>query len=239
METVRHHEDQILHKEEHLQSSAFITDVVIGMSDGLTVPFALAAGLSGAVHDNAVVVAAGIAEIVAGSIAMGLGGFLAGQTEVEHYEAELKREYDEVERVPEREKEEVREIFADMGLSPALQEEVVNEISKNKDLWVEFMMKYELGLEKPDPKRASKSALTIGLSYVFGGIIPLSPYFFTNTPAEGLLYSVVFTLICLFIFGFFKSKATGQQPLWGAVKVTLIGAAAAGAAYLVAKLFGG
>ncbi len=240
METIRHHEDQILHphQEEHLQSSAFITDIVIGMSDGLTVPFALAAGLSGAVDSNAVIIAAGIAEIVAGSIAMGLGGFLAGQTEVEHYQAELKREYDEVERVPEREKQEVQEIFADMGLSEHLQVEIVNEISKNKDQWVDFMMKYELGLEKPDPKRASKSALNIGLSYIAGGILPLLPYWFTDTPTQGLTVSALVTLVCLFVFGYFKSKMTGQPPFKGAIKVMLIGAAAAAAAFTVAKSLG-
>lgn len=237
MDTIRHHETTILHKEEHLTSSAFITDIVIGMSDGLTVPFALAAGLSGAVDSNALVVTAGIAEIVAGSIAMGLGGFLAGQTEVEHYDAEQKREYWEIENLRQREIDETKEIFADMGLSPELQEKVTQEIAKDKDKWVEFMMKYELGLEKPDPNQARKSALTIGISYAIGGMVPLLPYFITSTPFEGLIWSAVTTLICLFIFGYFKSKATGQHPWLGAVKVTLIGAVAAAAAFGVAKLF--
>ncbi|MFN8343885.1 MAG: VIT1/CCC1 transporter family protein [Spirosomataceae bacterium] len=237
METVRHHEAQILHKEEHLTSSAFITDIVIGMSDGLTVPFALAAGLSGAVDSNALVVTAGIAEIVAGSIAMGLGGFLAGQTEVEHYDAEQKREYWEVDHLREREITETKEIFAEMGLSDALQEQVTQEIAKDKDKWVEFMMKYELGLEKPDPNQARKSALTIGLAYVAGGLVPLLPYVFTTTPTEGLVWSAAMTLLCLFVFGYFKSKATGQPPWSGALKVTLIGAVAAAAAFGVAKLF--
>lgn len=237
MDTIRHHENSILHKEEHLSSSAFITDIVIGMSDGLTVPFALAAGLSGAVDSNALVVTAGIAEIVAGSIAMGLGGFLAGQTEVEHYDAEQKREYWEIENLRQREIDETKEIFADMGLSPELQEKVTQEIAKDKNKWVEFMMKYELGLEKPDPNQARKSALTIGISYALGGMVPLLPYFFTSTPSEGLIWSAVTTLICLFIFGYFKSKATGQHPWLGALKVTLIGAVAAAAAFGVAKLF--
>ncbi|MCA0230323.1 MAG: VIT1/CCC1 transporter family protein [Bacteroidetes bacterium] len=237
MDTIRHHETTILHKEEHLSSSAFITDIVIGMSDGLTVPFALAAGLSGAVDSNALVVTAGIAEIVAGSIAMGLGGFLAGQTEVEHYDAEQKREYWEIENLRQREIEETKEIFAEMGLSPELQEKVTQEIAKDKHKWVEFMMKYELGLEKPDPNQARKSALTIGISYAIGGMVPLLPYFITSTPFEGLIWSAVTTLICLFIFGYFKSKATGQHPWLGAVKVTLIGAVAAAAAFGVAKLF--
>lgn len=237
METIRHHEDQILHKEEHLSSSAFITDIVIGMSDGLTVPFALAAGLSGAVDSNALVVTAGIAEIVAGSIAMGLGGFLAGQTEVEHYGAEQKREYWEVDNLREREIAETKEIFADMGVSAELQDKIVEDLAKDKDKWVEFMMKYELGLEKPDPNQARKSALTIGLSYVAGGLVPLLPYVFTNTPTEGLAWSAAMTLLCLFIFGYFKSRATGQAPVFGAFKVTLIGAVAAAAAFGVAKLF--
>lgn len=225
------------HEEEHLQSSDLLRDIVIGMSDGLTVPFALAAGLSGAVSSTSIIVIAGIAEIAAGSIAMGLGGYLAGQTEQDHYNSELKREYDEVERVPEIEKAEVKEFFEKLGLSEDIQAKAVDEIAKDKEKWVDFMMKYELGLDKPDPKRASKSAFNIGLSYIVGGLVPLSPYFFIATPVQALKVSVVVTLICLFVFGFFKSKITGVNPWGGAIRVTLIGALAAGAAYGVASLF--
>lgn len=225
------------HEERHLRSSDFITDVVIGMSDGLTVPFALAAGISSAVSNNHIVITAGMAEIIAGSIAMGLGGFLAGKTEQDHYSSELKREYDEVERVPELEKAEIKEVFADYGLSEASQTAIVNELAKNKDKWVKFMMKFELGLEEPDANRARISALTIGISYIVGGIVPLSPYFFTSSPLTGLKISAVITIICLFIFGYFKSKVTGQSAFIGAIKVTLIGALAAAAAFFAAKLF--
>ena len=228
-----------MHQEKHLKSSAFITDVVIGMSDGLTVPFALAAGISNAVSDNHIVTTAGIAEIIAGSIAMGLGGYLAGKTEQEHYTAELAREYDEVERVPEKEKEEVREIFKTYGLSVQAQQSIVDALATDKDKWVQFMMKYELGLEEPDANRAQYSAATIGVSYIVGGIIPLLPYFFTATPLEGLKLSAGITIICLFVFGYFKSKMTGQ-PVWmGAIKVTVIGALAAAAAFFAAKWIGG
>ena len=223
--------------EKHLQSSDFLRDVVIGMADGLTVPFALAAGLSGAVSNTSIITTAGIAEIVAGSIAMGLGGYLAGQTEVEHYDAELKREYEEVERLPETEKEEVKEIFATYGLDENAQNIVVEALSKDKDKWVDFMMKFELGLEKPDINRARNSGLTIGISYIVGGIIPLSPYFFNKDALVALNYSVIVTLITLFVFGYFKSKVTEQNPIKGAFKVMFIGALAAGAAFYVAKLF--
>ncbi len=226
-----------IHKEEHLQSSDFITDVVIGMSDGLTVPFALAAGLSGAVQSNAVVITAGIAEIVAGSIAMGLGGYLAGKTEQEHYQNELKREYAEVEAIPEKEKDEIKLIFAQYGLNESSQNIIADELAMDKDKWVDFMMQYELGLEKPNVNRARNSAATIGISYIVGGLIPLTAYFFTQTPYQGLLISAILTVICLFIFGYFKSKVTGQPPVIGAVKVTLIGITAATAAFLVAKAF--
>ena len=225
------------HLEEHLKSSDLLRDVVIGMSDGLTVPFALAAGLTGAVASSSIIVIAGIAEIVAGSIAMGLGGYLAGRTEQDHYSSELKREYDEVERVPEMERKEVREFFENIGLSEELQIQATEEIAKDKKQWVDFMMKFELGLDKPDPKRATKSALNIGISYAVGGIIPLSPYFFIDDSREALKFSVVATLICLFIFGYFKSKITGVPVLSGAVKVMLIGALAAAAAFGVAMLF--
>ena len=173
-----HNSDE--HNEQHMQSSAVLRDIVIGMSDGLTVPFALAAGLSGAVDNSSIIVIAGIAEIAAGSIAMGLGGYLAGKTEQDHYNSELKREYDEVDRVPEREKEEVRDFFSAIGLSESVQQQATEEIAQDKKKWVDFMMKYELGLEEPDPRRATKSALNIGLSYVVGGLVPLTPYFFVD-----------------------------------------------------------
>lgn len=225
------------HEERHLQSSDFLTDVVIGMSDGLTVPFALAAGLSGAVGSTGIIITAGIAEIAAGSIAMGLGGYLAGKTETDHYNAELQREYEEVETVPEKEKQEVKDIFADLGLSEETQQKIVEEMAKDKRKWVDFMMKYELGLDKPDPKRARNSAFNIGFSYIVGGLVPLTPYFFVTAPLTGLKYSCLITVICLFIFGFFKSRITGQNPWWGALRVTIIGTLAAAAAFYVARFF--
>ncbi len=208
------------------------------MADGLTVPFALAAGLSGAVQSNGVIITAGIAEIVAGSIAMGLGGYLAGKTEQEHYASEWKREEEEVERVPEREKEEVREVFAEYGLSVETQHLIADEMAKDKRKWIEFMMKFELGLEEPHINRARNSAATIGIAYIVGGIIPLSAYVFTDTPVLGLMFSAILTVMCLFVFGYYKSKVTGQAPLQGALKVTFIGVIAAAAAFFVAKLFG-
>jgi vacuolar iron transporter family protein len=233
MDSHLHHD----HVETHLKSSNILRDVVIGMSDGLTVPFALAAGLSGAVDNSSIIVIAGIAEIAAGSIAMGLGGYLAGKTEQDHYRSEVKREYDEVENVPHVELSETKEFFANIGLSEELQEQATKEIAQDKDRWVDFMMKYELGLDKPDPKRATKSALNIGLSYIAGGVIPLSPYFFITDSATALQYSVVATLCSLFIFGYFKSRITGVNAWWGAIRVMLIGAIAAAAAFGVAKLF--
>ncbi len=224
------------HHEEHLESSDLLRDIVIGMSDGLTVPFALAAGLSGAVASSSIIVIAGIAEIAAGSIAMGLGGYLAGKTEQDHYDSELKREYEEVERIPDMEKKEVRDFFRSIGLSEDLQTKATDEISRDKKRWVDFMMKFELGLDKPDPARARKSALNIGVSYIVGGIIPLSPYFFLEESSEALQISVIATLVCLFIFGYLKSKVTGVPVLAGALKVMLIGALAAGAAFGIAKL---
>jgi len=225
------------HIEKHFKSSDIVTDIVIGMSDGLTVPFALAAGLSGAVSSTAIIITAGLAEVAAGSIAMGLGGYLAGKTEVDHYSAEMEREKMEVEVVPEVEKQEVRDVFAQMGLSKNTQNLIAEEMAKDKATWVDFMMKYELGLEKPDPKRARNSALNIGLSYVVGGMVPLSPYFFLQKPYDGLVWSCFITVICLFVFGFFKAKITGQNPWSGAIRVMLIGSVAAAAAFFIARLF--
>ncbi len=233
--TSSHHHHH--HNEEHFEQSATVRDIVIGMADGLTVPFALAAGLSSAVSSNDIIITAGFAEIIAGSIAMGLGGYLAGKTEIEHYDSELKREYSEVETHYEVERKEVKEIFAGYGLSAESQEIIMNEMEKDKDKWVDFMMKFELGLEKPDINRARLSARNIGVAYIIGGTVPLMAYIFTDTPNEGLIYSSIITVVCLMFFGYFKSKATGQDPVKGGFRTTMIGVLAAAAAYFFAHLF--
>jgi VIT1/CCC1 family predicted Fe2+/Mn2+ transporter len=225
-----------IHPEKHFQSSEKVRDFVIGMSDGLTVPFALAAGLSGAVDSTAIVITAGLAEIAAGSIAMGLGGYLAGRTEIEHYDSEEKREYEEIEKLHEVEIRETKEIFADYGLDDETQEKIARTMAKNPKKWVDFMMRFELGLERPDKNRAHQSALIIGGSYIVGGLIPLSAYFFTSSTKEGLLWSTMITLICLVVFGLIKSKLTGQPLFKGAMRVALVGALAAAAAFGIAKL---
>lgn len=221
--------------EEHFESPQIVRDFVIGMSDGLTVPFALAAGLSGVVDSTSIVITAGLAEIAAGSIAMGLGGYLAGRTEIEHYESEERREFDEIENKHEIEIKETKEIFAEYGLSEHLQETIAREMAKNPRKWVDFMMRFELGLERPDKNRAHQSALVIGISYIIGGLIPLSAYFFTDTAFQGLIYSSIITVICLIVFGLVKSKLTGQPLFKGALRVALVGGAAALAAFLIAK----
>jgi VIT1/CCC1 family predicted Fe2+/Mn2+ transporter len=224
--------------EQHQTGSESIQDMVIGMSDGLTVPFALAAGLSGAVASSGIILTAGVAEIIAGSIAMGLGGYLAGTAEVNHYNAELKREFEEVELYPEKEKQEVRDVFKDYGLSAHLQNEIADELAKDKKKWVEFMMRFELDLNTPDPRRPLKSGATIAIAYIVGGAIPMLPYVFTEDSQTGLKFSALLTLIALFVFGIFKSKVTGQPIFTGALKVMFIGALAATAAYSIAKMMG-
>ncbi len=224
------------HIEKHFTASEVMKDIVIGMADGLTVPFALAAGLSGAVSDNSLIITAGIAEVVAGSIAMGLGGYMAGRTDVEHFEAEYKREEYEVDHLPDKEKEEVKEVFAAYGISPHLQDEIAEELSKDKKNWIDFMMKFELGMEKPNPNRATHSAITIGSAYVLGGIVPLVGYFVTDIPSQGLMISSFITILFLFVFGYVKTKLTGQSPFLGALKTVMIGILAASAAYTIAKL---
>jgi VIT1/CCC1 family predicted Fe2+/Mn2+ transporter len=223
-------------EEMHFQSSEKVRDFVIGMSDGLTVPFALAAGLSGAVDNTGIIITAGLAEIAAGSIAMGLGGYLAGRTEIEHYEAEEKREYEEIEKLHEVEIRETKEIFAQYGLNEQMQETVAREMAKKHRQWVDFMMRFELGLERPDKNRAQESAFIIAVSYIIGGLIPLSAYFFTDSSLDGLKYSCLITVLCLIGFGLIKSKLTGQPLLKGAVRVTVIGVLAAAAAFALAKL---
>jgi VIT1/CCC1 family predicted Fe2+/Mn2+ transporter len=223
-------------QEEHFQSSEKVRDFVIGMSDGLTVPFALAAGLSGAVDTTGIVITAGLAEIAAGSIAMGLGGYLAGQTEIEHYDSEEKREHEEIEKFHDVEIRETKEIFAAYGLNEELQTRIAEEMSRDPKKWVDFMMRFELGLERPAKNRAQQSAFIIAMSYVIGGLIPLSAYFFTSSAKEGLFYSSIITFLCLIGFGLIKSKLTGQHLFKGAMRVTITGALAAAAAFAIAKL---
>jgi VIT1/CCC1 family predicted Fe2+/Mn2+ transporter len=225
------------HTEHHFTSSDTVRDVVIGMSDGLTVPFALAAGLSGAKVGTSVVVLAGLAEIAAGSIAMGLGGFLAARTDQEHYESELQREIDETRELPDEEAAEVARVFQGWGLTDQQIQPIVAAISADEKRLVDFMMRFELGLEEPDPKRALRSASTIGASYIAGGLIPLAPYFFESDLEAALVASVVVTLSALCIFGCIKARFTGI-PLWrGGMQTTLIGGLAAAAAFAIARLF--
>ena len=225
------------HIEHHFTATETGRDVVIGMSDGLTVPFALAAGLSGAHVTAAVVVLAGLAEIAAGSIAMGLGGYLAARTDMEHYENELRREIEETHRIPEQEAAEVGEIFEGWGLTAQQIEPIVSAIRSDEKRWVDFMMRFELGLERPDPQRALWSAGTIAASYIAGGFIPLAPYFFTEDVQKGLPISIAVTLTALLVFGCIKARFTGI-PLWrGGLQTTLIGGLAAAAAFGIARLF--
>ncbi|NNM94391.1 MAG: iron transporter [Bacteroidia bacterium] len=226
-----------MHEEKHFKQPAFVRDLIIGLSDGITVPFALTAGISGAIDNNLIIVTAGIAEICAGSISMGLGGFLSAKTEEEHYYNEQKREYLEVENIPDRERQEVKDVFAGYGLSESTQELVADEICKDKHVWVDFMMRYELGLEKPDSGRAHRSAFNIALSYIVGGLIPLSGYIFTSSSVKGLLASSCITIVCLLFFGYLKSKVTGQNPITGSLKTTGIGIAAAVSAFAFAYFF--
>lgn len=223
-------------EEQHFKSSEKVRDFVIGMSDGLTVPFALAAGLSGAVDSTSIVITAGLAEIAAGSIAMGLGGYLAGRTEIEHYDSEERREYEEVEHKHEVEIKETKEIFAAYGLNDEMQEKIAREMAKNPKTWVDFMMRFELGLDRPDKNRAHQSAFIIGISYIIGGLIPLTAYFFTESTTQGLIYSSIITMICLIVFGLVKSKLTGQPLFKGTMRVAMVGALAAAAAFGIATL---
>ncbi|MED1470485.1 VIT1/CCC1 transporter family protein [Bacillus salipaludis] len=224
------------HVEEHFSGSDFIRDIVIGMSDGLTVPFALAAGLSGAVDTTALILTAGGAEIAAGSIAMGLGGYLAGKTDAEHYESELAREQREIIDLPEREEEEVSEIFREYGLEEEQIKSITETMKKNPEKWVDFMMRFELGLEKPEPTRARNSAITIAVSYIVGGLIPLFPYFILKHPATALMASAIVTLIALMIFGYVKGRFTGTSPIKSAVQTTITGGLAAGVAFGLARV---
>jgi VIT1/CCC1 family predicted Fe2+/Mn2+ transporter len=228
------------HIETHFTATAFVRDIVIGMADGLTVPFALAAGISGAVASSPMatrlVVTAGLAEIAAGSIAMGLGGYLAAKTDAEHYSSERDREVRETEEIPDQEVEEVAKIFRDYGMEERQITPVVTAIAGNRDRWVDFMMRFELGLEAPDPKRALRSASTIAGSYVVGGLIPLAPYMILPNVLTGLWFSVGITLLALLAFGYIKGHFTGISPWRGGLQTVVTGGLAAAAAFAIARL---
>ena len=234
-----HHHDRGAHAhlEHHFESTEAVRDVVIGMSDGLTVPFALAAGLSGAHVSTEVVELAGLAEIAAGSIAMGLGGYLAARTDAEHYQNELQREVRETRELPAKETAEVEEVFEGFGLTREQIRPIVATITADEKRWVDFMMKFELNLDEPDPARAVRSASTIGFSYIVGGLIPLAPYFALKELQNALLASVAVTISALFVFGGVKARFTGI-PVWrGGFQTALIGGVAAAAAFSIARLF--
>jgi vacuolar iron transporter family protein len=225
-----------IHVEKHFTAGNFVRDIVIGMSDGLTVPFALAAGLSGAVQNTRLIVIGGLAEIAAGSIAMGLGGYLAARGDAEHYEQERLREEREIVEIPEEEKAEVSRVFEAYGLTKAQSMPIVEALSQHPKSWVDFMMRYELGLEEPDPRRALTSAATIAVSYVAGGLIPLSPYILLGNATRGLEFSAVVTLAALGIFGYMKGRFTDTGPVRSATQTMVIGGLAAAAAFVLAKL---
>ncbi|HYX70004.1 MAG TPA: VIT1/CCC1 transporter family protein [Terriglobales bacterium] len=225
------------HRETHFTGSEHVRDIVIGMSDGLTVPFALAAGLSGAISRTSIIVIAGLAEIAAGSIAMGLGGYLAAKSDAEHYETERLREVRETEEIPDEERAEVQRIFQDYGMSPEEAAPVVQALSRRNEAWVDFMMRFELGLEKPDPRRALTSALTIAGSYIAGGFIPLAPYIAMADAHRALAVSALVTAAALGVFGYIKGRFTGTRPGRSAWQTVLIGGLAASAAFGLAKLF--
>jgi vacuolar iron transporter family protein len=223
------------HVERHFTSGETVRDIVIGMSDGLTVPFALAAGLSGAVASTGIVVTAGLAEIAAGSIAMGLGGYLAARSDAEHYASERAREELEVREKPAAEAAEVRQVLETYGLTAEECTPIVEALSTRPTAWVDFMMRFELGLETPDPKRALTSAVTIAGAYIAGGFIPLGPYFAVSSVKTGLLISVAFTLLALAVFGYVKGRFTGSRPVRSAIQTVVIGGVAAAAAFGIAR----
>ena len=226
---------QTPHTERHFTAGDVVRDIVIGMSDGLTVPFALAAGLSGAIASSNIVITAGFAEIAAGSIAMGLGGYLAAKSDAEHYFSEREREKREVIEIPEEEMEEVASVFRGYGLAEAEIRPLVEGLSRQPRAWVDFMMRYELGLERPDPRRALTSALTIGGAYIAGGIIPLVPYLLIPAAPKALVVSVFVTLAALLVFGFIKGRFTGARPARSAFQTMLIGGLAAAVAFAIAR----
>jgi len=227
---------QTPHVETHFTSSEKIRDIVIGMSDGLTVPFALAAGLSGVVESTGIVITAGLAEVAAGAIAMGLGGYLAARTDAEHYASEYGREKRETFDVPEIEMEEVAGIFRSYGLPETTVTRVARAIRSDRRRWIEFMMKFELGLDKPDPARARTSAVTIAGSYIVGGLVPLAPYFVLRSMGTALLVSVLVTVLALLVFGYVKGTFTGKRPFRSAWQTAVVGGLAAAAAFAIAKL---
>jgi len=226
------------HIEKHFLASALVRDIVIGMADGLTVPFALAAGLSGAVSSTSIIITAGLAEVAAGGLAMGLGGYLAARTDLEHYRSELQREKNEIKQVPESERAEVRQILREQGLDPALAETVTAALTRDSERWTNFMMRFELGLEEPEAGRELKSAVTIGAAYVVGGLIPLSPYFVLPTVSRALPISITVTLAALLIFGGIKGQMTGVSTVRSALQTAIVGSLAAAAAFAIARLVG-
>ena len=230
--------EDVEHVEEHSKLSGFIRDVVFGMVDGLTVPFAVAAGLASIdVSSSVIIIAAVLAEIAAGSVSMGLGGFLAAKTEAEHYFAERAREEWEVEHKPEAEEQEVVDALKNYGLSQKESEAVASSLKMRKRDWVDFMMRFELGLEEPNKNRAVKSASTIAGAYVVGGFLPLAPYlFFRDDVSFAFGLSIAVTTLAFVVFGYLRGYFIGGKPWRSMLQTLAVGAIAAIAAFAIAKL---
>jgi VIT1/CCC1 family predicted Fe2+/Mn2+ transporter len=231
--------EELPHEERHFMASEVVADIVLGMADGLTVPFAIAAGLSGARVASTIVVIGGLSEIAAGAISMGVGGFLSARQEIEHYHAEREREIRETQEVPDQEKEEVSIILQEFGLEEQQAEPIVENLSKDRERWVDFMMRFELGLEKPERLRALQSGITIGLAYAIAGFIPLSPYFGIRNVSTALYVSAGVTMLAMFVFGFVKARVTGVNAWVSALQTLALGALAAGAAFGISRLVRG
>lgn len=227
-----------IHQELHFTAGETLRDLVIGMADGLTVPFALAAGMAGAVSQTSVICIAGVAEVTAGAVAMGLGGYLAARGEAEHYGSERLREEREIVEKTQAECDEITEIFQQYGVAAAECAGVIAALQRQPQAWVDFMMRFELGLEKPEPHRALASARNIAGAYVVGGMVPLTPYFFSTSIPQALRWSAVLTLLALLVFGYIKGRFSGSRPGRSAVQTMLVGGLAAGVAFLVVRLFG-
>jgi VIT1/CCC1 family predicted Fe2+/Mn2+ transporter len=227
------------HNEHHFNSGDTVRDVIIGMSDGLTVPFALAAGISGAIAASHIVVTAGVAELAAGGISMGLGGYLAARSDVDHYENERRREFAETHELPDEERREIESIFASYGITGDSLKTLTDKITSDRHRWVDFMMRFELGLEQPDPRRAPLSAVRIGGSYVVGGLLPLLPYMLIPSSQQALWGSIAVTLVALALFGALKGKFTGVSMARSALETVGIGGVAAAVAFALARLVAG
>jgi VIT1/CCC1 family predicted Fe2+/Mn2+ transporter len=226
-----HHTEQV-----HAAGGPWVRDVMLGLNDGLVASFAVTSGVAGAFTTGNAAVMARLSEMLGGAVAMGLAAFISARSQVEFYESEIEREREEIERWPEREREEISAIYRDKGFAGPLLEQIVAHITSDPERWSNVMMREELGFNEESFDRPLRSAIAVGSSYLCGAFVPVWPYIFFE-PTVGVLISAISTVVVLFAVGALKTIITSRSWWRSGFESMLTVIAAASVTYAAGRLF--